>query len=157
MFSYTENDPVNAIDPMGLIKFEYTTELIKFPHSFLSWHNGETQPHFKPSGECVKQCDNKWKLEIKLIVNFTIKYDTEETLKHEYGHVEIAKAFFERMKPQYEKAERIFGTQSECEMYKFVNASDDLKKEMKQGWKEFKYMQNTHDAFWGWLRNRLGI
>jgi hypothetical protein len=89
-YSYSGSDPINTLDPLGLIRIRRETRIVHDPSldGIISDH-GESGPvsfslHAACSGE--GEC---WRLEFSLFVLYEIRIGDPATLPHEEAHIDI--------------------------------------------------------------------
>lgn len=88
LFAYVGGNPVNAIDPLGLIRIVYD-----FNYHAEPWRDciisdcGNTRPRLRVDYECTNR-DGCWRLQFIATIGGDVRYRGSRTLRHEQRHVD---------------------------------------------------------------------
>ena len=152
-YSYVGNAPLTYVDPSGHLQLEYS---VKSKHQGFwesLWIAGEVEPHYRWHSKCTKQCDKAWKVNLTLNISFDMTYSSESNRKHEQGHIDLAKAFFEKHRSNYEGLELTFASEAECKHYVRNRLNNKVLGQLKSDQKQLDEEQSNYDGFWGYIFN----
>ncbi len=145
------NLPTTFGDPMGLVDMEYKTHYVHIGIWESQWHAGGVERKYEWHGVCTKLPCGKWKLNLTIKADFTVTFSSEWNGNHEQGHVNIAKAYFDKNKSHYEAFERVFGSQTECADYVHNRVKGPLESQWNSDLQQLQKEENAWDGVWGWL------
>jgi RHS repeat-associated protein len=152
-YSYVQNAPTEAGDPLGLVQMNYrdTYNILSFWDLTTWWQAGGVSPNFSWHGVCTELPCGKYKLNLTISIHFVATTSSEWSMNHEYEHIQIAKAYFDRNKSHYEALERIFGSQAECGNYVNTQMNPDVENQINKDLVQLNKEQDAYDGFFGWI------
>ena len=155
VFSYVHNNPVSLYDPLGMMSWNYNVNY----HS-VSWvDNGDFVISF-PSDvgvdvtcECIG--NGKYKGTVTVTFDISIYYGTQGQLKHENGHLDIFKNYFNGLTRKYsEKYERIYNSEEEC-----FDAHRAIYNDLRKDWGGLGPLETAHEDWFQdavqWIFNQF--
>ena len=152
-YSYVQNAPTEAGDPLGLVQMNYreTYNILSFWDLTTWWHAGGVSPNFSWHGVCEELPCGKSKLNLTLSIHFVANASSEWSMNHEYDHIQVAKAYFDRNKSHYEALERTFNSQAECGNYVNTHMNPDMENQINKDLVPLNKEQDAYDGFFGWV------
>ena len=153
VYAYVGNSPLTFIDPAGLVQLDYQANYkhVGFWDVFWVAHAGDTARHYKWIAKCSQTPCRQWKANLHLSITFDVYYTSDSSLKHENGHVNLAKEFFNKNKAHYEALEHTFSSEAECHDYARNQLEGAVRSQLKADDVQLESEQKKYDGFWGWL------